>query len=282
MAPPAKRPAKKTKEAAGSTLAQRIVAAPRVSSLQETRAKLSTWLSEIVGDEAGKSLKRLLAESKQLDGLIAGIAAGSPYLWELASAEPERLVALLQSDPDAHLDALLAATAAAVGAAANQSEAMRLLRRMKAEAALMIALCDIGGVWPVMRVTAALTQVADAAAGAALRFALNDAFARGTLVPVDPARPEQGCGLIVLAMGKMGAFELNYSSDIDLIVLFDPKAPALAPEIEGAPLYLRLTRLIVKLLQERTGDGYVFRVDLRLRPDPASTQIAVSTESALV
>ena len=280
MVRPAKRPAKK-REAAGPTLAQRIVAAPLLSSPTDARAKVSAWLGEIAASEAGRALARLLAGSNKLQALIEGVADGSPYLWELAAGEPARLVALLESDPDAHLDALLGATAADVAATADQSEAMRLLRRMKAEAALLIALCDIGGVWPVMRVTAALTQVADAATGAAVRFALNDAFGRGTLVPIGPARPEQGCGLVVLAMGKMGAFELNYSSDIDLIVLFDPDAPALAPEIEGAPLYLRLTRLLVKLLQERTGDGYVFRVDLRLRPDPASTQIVISTDSAL-
>ena len=98
---------------------------------------------------------------------------------------------------------------------------MRLLRRMKAEAALLIALADIGGVWPVMRATRALTELADTAIRAAVRFLLRDAAARGRLKPADPAKPEEGSGHIVLAMGKMGAFELNYSSDIDLIVFYD-------------------------------------------------------------
>src|SRR5205823_6788568 len=80
-------------------------------------------------------------------------------------------------------------------------------------------------------------------------------------------------------MGKMGARELNYSSDVDLIVFYDPAA--LVPGTEPAAFYVRLTRALVKLLQERTADGYVFRVDLRLRPDPASTQIAISTAAAL-
>jgi glutamate-ammonia-ligase adenylyltransferase len=82
-------------------------------------------------------------------------------------------------------------------------------------------------------------------------------------------------------MGKMGAFELNYSSDIDLIILFDPAAPALLPETEPSTFFVRFTRSLVKLLQERTPDGYVYRVDLRLRPDPASTQIAMSMPAAL-
>ena len=79
-------------------------------------------------------------------------------------------------------------------------------------------------------------------------------------------------------MGKMGAGELNYSSDIDLIVFYDPAA--LVAGVEPAPFFVRLTRTLVKLLQERTVDGYVFRTDLRLRPDPASTQIAISTTAA--
>ena len=103
--------------------------------------------------------------------------------------------------------------------------------------------------------------------------------ARGRLTPNDKAQPQTGSGYIVLAMGKMGAFELNYSSDIDLIVFFDPAAPALPKDAEPAPLFVRLTQRLVKLLQERTADGYVFRADLRLRPDPASTQIAISTGS---
>ena len=82
-------------------------------------------------------------------------------------------------------------------------------------------------------------------------------------------------------MGKMGAGELNYSSDIDLIVFFDPAATSLVADIEPAPFFVRVTQALARLLQQRSGDGYVFRVDLRLRPDPASTQVAISTDAAL-
>ena len=116
---------------------------------------------------------------------------------------------------------------------------------------------------------------------AALRFVLRQEAARGRLSPRNLDSPEDNSGLIVLAMGKMGAGELNYSSDIDLIVFFDPAAPTLAPDIEPQPFFVRVTQALARLLQQRTGDGYVFRVDLRLRPDPASTQVAISTESAL-
>ena len=95
--------------------------------------------------------------------------------------------------------------------------------------------------------------------------------------PADPAQPEIGSGYIVLAMGKMGAFELNYSSDIDLMVFYDPERLGIAEGHRTIRALVRVTRGLMKLLQERTPDGYVFRVDLRLRPDPASTQVAISS-----
>ena len=114
-----------------------------------------------------------------------------------------------------------------------------------------------------------------------MRFLLRQEVARGRMTAFNHDRPEEGSGLIVLAMGKMGAGELNYSSDIDLIVFFDPAATSLAADIEPAPFFVRVTQALARLLQQRSGDGYVFRVDLRLRPDPASTQVAISTEAAL-
>jgi glutamate-ammonia-ligase adenylyltransferase len=132
-----------------------------------------------------------------------------------------------------------------------------------------------------MRVTAGLTDLAVASVQSALRYLLRQEAARGRLKPPNPERPEDGSGLVVLAMGKMGAGELNYSSDIDLIVFFDLAAPTLAPDIEPQPFFVRVTQALARLLQQRTGDGYVFRVDLRLRPDPASTQVAMSIEAAL-
>ncbi|MGY3539123.1 glutamate-ammonia-ligase adenylyltransferase [Bradyrhizobium sp. USDA 4515] len=101
------------------------------------------------------------------------------------------------------------------------------------------------------------------------------------MTAADPDHPEAGSGLIVLAMGKMGAGELNYSSDIDLIVFFDRAATSLAEDIEPQPFFVRVTQAMARMLQQRSGDGYVFRVDLRLRPDPASTQVAISTDAAL-
>ncbi len=244
-------------------------------------ARVSGWLVSIAASAAGKTLGALVEECPALSRLLDGIAEAAPYLWGLICADATRLLRLLRHDPDKHM-AALAAKARRSGASARTAAAlMRTLRQIKAEAALLIALADVGGVWPVERVTRALTDLADAALAAAVRYLLRDAAERGRLNPADPRHPEADSGYIVLAMGKMGAFELNYSSDIDLMVFFDPEAAALAPETEPAPFYVRLTRELVKLIQERSPDGYVFRVDLRLRPDPSSTQIAISTHGAL-
>src|SRR6478736_4193119 len=205
----------------------------------------------------------------------------SPYLFDLARGDAARLIRLLACDPEAYLASLIENISRNVSAASGEADVMQLLRRMKSEAALMIALCDIGGVWPVMRVTAALTDLAVASVQAALRFLLRQEVARGRMTAVNPDRPEEGSGLIVLAMGKMGAGELNYSSDIDLIVFFDPAATSLVADIERAPFFVRVTQALARILQQRSGEGYVFRVDLRLRPDPASTQVAISTDAAL-
>ncbi len=113
----------------------------------------------------------------------------------------------------------------------------------------------------------------------AIRVLLSKAAARGQFRPRDPAAPERGSGYIVLGMGKHGARELNYSSDIDLIVFYDPRrAPPRRRASSPEPFFVRLTRDLVRLMQERTGDGYVFRTDLRLRPDPGSTQAALSID----
>lgn len=262
------------------SLAERIVVAPYLTDAAAARARVAGWLSEI-GDAQAAPLRTLFAANPALNSVMESLAESSPYLWDLASREPARLHRLLNAEPERHLDDLLGSHARAIAATEDEAEAMHLLRRMKAEAALLIALADIGGVWPVMRAARALTDLADTAVDAAARFALAEAARAGRLRPKDGNRPQDGSGYVVLAMGKMGAHELNYSSDIDLIVFYDPDAPAIPGDIEAAPMFVRVTQRLVKLLQERTADGYVFRTDLRLRPDPASTAIAISVPAAL-
>jgi len=263
-----------------ASLAALIVAGPVLAAPTEAQQRLADWLADLPAPQAA-ALRELTAGYPKLGTVLEGIAEASPYLFDLMRADAGRVERLLQCRPDMHLAKLLANGIADIPTAADQSDAMQLLRRLKAEAALMIALCDIGGVWPVMRVTQALTDLAVTSVQCALRFLLRQEAERGKLLPPNPQQPEDGSGLVVLAMGKMGAGELNYSSDIDLIVFFDLNAPTLAPDIEPQPFFVRVTQGLSRMLQQRTGDGYVFRVDLRLRPDPASTQVAISTAAAL-
>ena len=260
-------------------LAARFVDGPFISAPDKAEEVLKGWLADLEPAQSAE-IGTLLAESRTRT-ILLGIAEFSPYLFDLARADTARLIRLLQCEPETHLRSLIEATSREVHAAAGEADVMRQLRRMKSEAALLIALCDIGGVWPVMQVTAALTDLAVTSVRLALRYLLSQEAARGRLSPDDPDRPEENSGLFVLAMGKMGAGELNYSSDIDLIVFFEPAAPTLADDIEPQPFFVRVTQALARLLQQRTGDGYVFRVDLRLRPDPASTHVAISTDAAL-
>ena len=263
-----------------TALAARFVDGPHVSAPDKAEQRLADWLSDLATEQAA-AIDGLTARFPLAKTILLGIAEASPYLLDLVRADGGRTIRLLESDPEAHLARLIETTCRDVSAASGEADVMALLRRMKSEAALLIALCDIGGVWPAMRVTAALTDLAVASVQSALRYVLRQEAARGRLLPPNPDSPEQNSGLVVLAMGKMGAGELNYSSDIDLIVFFDPSAPTLAPDIEPQPFFVRVTQTLARLLQQRTGDGYVFRVDLRLRPDPSSTQVAISTDAAL-
>jgi [glutamine synthetase] adenylyltransferase / [glutamine synthetase]-adenylyl-L-tyrosine phosphorylase len=261
-------------------LAARFVGGPHVSAPDKAEQRLTDWLTDLASEQAA-TIDHLLTRFPLARTILLGIAEASPYLFDLVRADGARMIRLLECDPEPHLAQLIEKTCGAVSDASSEADVMQLLRRMKSEAALLIALCDIGGVWPVMRVTAALTDVAVASVQAALGYLLRQEAARGRLSPPNPDRPEDDSGLVVLAMGKMGAGELNYSSDIDLIVFFDSTAPTLAPDIEPQPFFVRVTQALSRMLQQRTGDGYVFRVDLRLRPDPASTQVAISIASAL-
>jgi glutamate-ammonia-ligase adenylyltransferase len=208
------------------------------------------------------------------------VVAASPYLAGLMRRWPDRLAAILRVAPEAGLADLLARTGGLSGGA---DDVRAPLRRFKGELHLLTALADLGGVWTLDQVTDALSRFADASAATALRAVAHDQRERGKLV--SPANDPRGPvpGLFGLAMGKHGANELNYSSDIDISLFWEPDVlvPALAEGVEPQRFLDRLAQAFAQLMQERTGDGYVFRVDLRLRPDPSSTPPVVAVPMAL-
>ncbi len=208
------------------------------------------------------------------------VFGASPYLAGLVRQRPERIGAILTEAPQTRLATILSETEAA-GRDPELESGKARLRRLKAELHLLTALSDLGGVWDLDQVTAALTRFADAALHAAFALAARVEIARGRLLA--PADESAGPvpGLFCLALGKQGAFELNYSSDIDVSIFYEPSALLLAGGAEPQAVALRLTQTLVEIMQARTVDGYVFRTDLRLRPDPSSTPAAMPVEAAL-
>ncbi|MFG5120804.1 bifunctional [glutamine synthetase] adenylyltransferase/[glutamine synthetase]-adenylyl-L-tyrosine phosphorylase [Methylorubrum sp. POS3] len=219
-------------------------------------------------------------------GLLLALAEHSPFLWSLAARDPDRLARLLRTPPEESDARILREQRIAGrgqdGAAPDLEAVSEILRRNRAEHALLVALADIGGAWPLERITAALSDFADASVTAAFDALLFQAAASGRFHPADRENPQAGSGLVVLGLGKLGGRELNYSSDIDLIVFFDPEIAPLKEGLEPTPFFTRLAQGAAKLLQERTRDGYVHRVDYRLRPDPGSTPTALSLASAYI
>jgi glutamate-ammonia-ligase adenylyltransferase len=248
--------------------------------------------------EAACSRLRDLADLARQEGLerIAALLAGdgaerdfleavldlSDFLRDALRRRP----AILEGLFDVPLSERLAAINAEIGTLATaegmtEKALMTALRHLKGEAHVLIALDDLAGVAQACLSVRRLSALADACVGAAADFLLREAHDRGKLLLPDRDRPAEGSGWILLGMGKLGACELNFSSDIDLVVFFDPQAPAVVDPYEAVELFPRLARSLVRILQDRTEAGYVFRTDLRLRPDPGSTPLAIPVEAAL-
>ena len=144
------------------------------------------------------------------------------------------------------------------------------LRRRRTALALAVALGDLAGELTLEEVTRILSDFAAEAIDRSLAAAIAERV---------PGAPAAGFG--VLALGKLGSNELNYSSDVDLILLFDPAVMARRDRDEPGEAAVRVARRLVELLQQRTEDGYVARVDLRLRPSPEVTPIVLPVEAAI-
>ncbi|MDU9003403.1 [protein-PII] uridylyltransferase family protein [Sedimentitalea todarodis] len=212
--------------------------------------------------------------SGDLASLIEGAAGSSPYLRALIAREADWLIEAAD-DPDAAIAACIADIAALPP---NQLKSG--LRQAKRRVALMTALADLAGVWPLERVTGILTDLGGQVCDAAIKSEIANLIRRKKLPGLTEDDVATAGGLFVLAMGKMGAHELNYSSDIDLICLFDETRFDPDDFYEARQGMVRATRNMCSLLSERTAEGYVFRTDLRLRPDPAVTPVCMAAEAA--
>jgi len=194
-----------------------------------------------------------------LSDVVTSAGANAPYLRGLVRRRAAT-VALIEADG---FDAALAAAIALDDALPVEAR----LRTAKADVALIVALADLSGAWPLERVTSALSDFADLALDTAIAAALAE-------------RGAPNAGFVAIALGKLGSHELNYSSDVDLILLYEPGLMPVRPREEPADAAVRIARRVVAIMQDRTADGYVFRVDLRLRPSSEITPIAMPVAAA--
>ena len=232
------------------------------------------------GDHEAKTLSDALETGLNGRHALKRLHAYSPYLSALLAQEADAGAALLTSPLKHHYRDLINQLAGLDTAAASHDSIMTALRHAKKRLHLITALADWSEVWGLDQITGALSLGADACIRAATRFLLHRLATRHNIDWAHQDYPERGSGLIILAMGKLGAGELNYSSDIDLIILYDPEACPL-DRYTAPKAYADLARDLTALLEQRTRDGYVFRTDLRLRPDPASTPPAIALPSAI-
>ncbi|MDP2700133.1 bifunctional [glutamine synthetase] adenylyltransferase/[glutamine synthetase]-adenylyl-L-tyrosine phosphorylase [Thalassospira sp.] len=256
---------------------------PRPFDSERSQHGFDRWLAlsekpafDHMADRIGK-----IAAEKTGQEILAALFGNSPYLGSLALREPETVCMAFDDGLDAAFAFALSDVAHAANAAGtDQATAMMLVRRAKRRAALLIAIADIAGQWDLAKVTDAISETAETTLNFALAHCLSaTAKLRGFTLP-HPEDPLRDCGIFAIGMGKLGARELNYSSDIDLIFLYDGDAMTWLEPDRIQQVLVRVVRDVTRVMEERTGDGYVFRTDLRLRPDPGSTPPIISALAA--
>lgn len=247
-------------------------------SLSSATDPFHAWqrlLQECHSEEETLFFTRLEEDSPQRK-LIERIFTCSPYLTRLIWQYPSFLWTCLE---EGFANTLLVwrESLPPIETFSTDASLMTALRRHKAQGALLIALADLTGEWVLEQVTAELTNLAERCLNHSLLYLWKKLEQSGQIQPT----PLPCEGLIVLGMGKMGAGELNYSSDIDLVLMYEPEKITYLGRQSLQHCLNRFSQDLSRLMQERTADGYVFRVDLRLRPDPSSTPPVVNKNAAM-
>jgi glutamate-ammonia-ligase adenylyltransferase len=242
---------------------------PEISDWKTRFPESATQLDACVADPVGNKL-------------LAVLCSYSPFLWKITERNLPFFLELLATDPHTSFQRTLSAITNETYT--TQPTLMQALRIAKQQVALLTAIADLTGYWDVEDVTDALSQFAETSIRLCVSFLLTDGFSRKQLALREGETLEHAIahsGLIVLAMGKLGGFELNYSSDVDLTLFVDLQKFPYIGNKTAQHYCIALARDLVQMMQERTKDGYVFRMDLRLRPDPASMPLVVSVDTAM-
>lgn len=243
-------------------------------------ASIRAELLEKLAEKGKDALKEVLEADTETLGFLEAAFELSPFLHQSALVRAETLASVLSCPLEERLRTDIGEARAVWRDADSEKYLMETLRQLRRQVALTLGLGDLAGILSAEQVTRSLTEFADACLSSVIDFGLKQLAASGKVELADTENPSSDSGLIVLGMGKFGAAELNYSSDIDIILLFDLSRSMTVSTDDPTSLFVRLARQVIRVLQERTGDGYIFRVDLRLRPDPGSTPLAIPVETA--
>ncbi|MFT6557756.1 bifunctional [glutamine synthetase] adenylyltransferase/[glutamine synthetase]-adenylyl-L-tyrosine phosphorylase [Sneathiella sp.] len=261
-------------------LIQEFMSLPNPGNEEYLKVGMDNWSDKIKTNSSIEEFVRKYGEIKAVQSLLAAIFGNSPYLSHCLLSDPQFFIEILTDGPDDTLDRFYDKLEETLSPTSSMEQVMSILRNAKKQIALLTAITDISSVWPLEKITRTLADFASYAVDACFSQQLRNAHDKGDLLLPHPETPCLGSGLIVLGMGKLGAWELNYSSDIDLIVLFDSDLLNYTGRKSLGDCMVRMARNLIKMMQERTADGYVFRTDLRLRPDPGATPIALSLAAA--
>ncbi len=257
-----------------------IVSLPSAAHAEHLKIGMENWSEKTVSEPELSNFAEELGNSKDGLKLLSAIFGNSPFLSQCLLKEVTFFRRLIMDGSDNTLDFIYSDLAEKAAPDQSEADVIKALRIAKRRVALLTAACDIAGAWPLMKITKTLSDFASMATNAALAHLLLSGHQKGDISLAHPDEPTRDCGVIILGMGKLGAFELNYSSDIDLIVLFDRELITYTGRKYLEDYMVRVTKNLVRLMQDRTADGYVFRTDLRLRPDPGATPIALPIAAA--
>ncbi len=254
---------------------------PKPADLAKAEMNMERWLDNLSIDKTVPTNVQSWLETPHFSNFMQAIFGCSPFLGSLLIRDHGFSIKLFEQGPDACFKDIIENLKSLTKTPPKEAEVSKALRIAKRNAALLIAIADIASLWPLEKITDAISDLADHCLQVTTAFILLALHERGDLELPYPNDPNRESGFFILGMGKLGSRELNYSSDVDIIILYDLEKIKSKDHNALRQSFVRATRDLMRIMDSRTADGYVFRTDLRLRPDPGATPLAMSYMAAV-
>jgi [glutamine synthetase] adenylyltransferase / [glutamine synthetase]-adenylyl-L-tyrosine phosphorylase len=220
-------------------------------------------LTKLYDDPESKEFARIL-ENDQNKELLHAVFSSSPYLTQLMFKDPKLVLRMFIEPVDDLIEEIFNDLNTELLSVSDSTHLKKTVRDKKSEVALSLAFADLSGKWSLEKITNTLSKFAEMSVQLSVNYLLHQAIIDGDLNHSDlnhtVMNVGEKSGYVVLAMGKLGGRELNYSSDIDLIVLFDRDIIRYSGNKTAQSFFIKLTQNLVKIISDRTDDGYVFRI----------------------